>query len=393
MVSLLLAVIYLGFISLGLPDSLLGSAWPVMHEVFGVSVSSLGVATMLISGCTILSSLFSDRLIRRMGTYLVTVVSILLTVVGLLGFSLSTSFPCLLLFTLPYGLGAGAIDAALNDYIARHFSSRHMNWLHCFWGVGTIVSPYIMGYALTGGGGWQSGFRAIACIQGGILLLVLLSYPLWRLPAQREATPETPPRLLSFREKWRLPGAALLLFAFLAYCAAEGTVMAWASTYLVEARGIPEVTAARCGALFFIGVTVGRFLSGLFSARLGDRRMIRVGEAIALVGTVALFFPLPDLGAMLALIVIGLGCAPIYPSIIHATPDHFGADVSGSLIGLEMAFAYVGSTFMPPLYGMLAAYVSPRLLPAFLLFFLLLHTLLMFLAMRRFGARGVTDGD
>ena len=386
MVSLLLAVIYLGFVSLGLPDSLLGSAWPVMREAFGVSLPSLGIVTMLISGGTILSSLFADRLIRRIGTYFVTLASVCLTVIGLFGFSLARSFPMLLIFALPYGLGAGAIDTALNNYVALHFSSRHMNWLHCFWGVGTIVSPYIMGYCLTGAGGWQGGFRMVGCIQLVLLAVIAASCPLWRRPPQLGDAPEVPQRVLTLPEKWRTPGVPLVLLAFLAYCATEATVMSWASTYLVEARGIGEVTAAKCGALFFIGMTVGRFLSGFLSPRLGDRRMIAIGEGIAAVGILALFFPLPDLGAMMALVVIGLGCAPIYPAIIHMTPMNFGAELSGSIIGLEMAFAYVGSTFMPPLYGLIAGHLSPRLLPVFLTVFFTLHILLMSVAVRRCAA-------
>ncbi len=386
MVSLLLAVIYLGFVSLGLPDPLLGSAWPVMQEAFGVSLPSLGIVTMLISGGTILSSLFADRLIRRIGTYFVTIASVCLTVIGLFGFSLARSFPMLLVFALPYGLGAGAIDTALNNYVALHFSSRHMNWLHCFWGVGTIVSPYIMGYCLTGASGWQGGFRMVGCIQIALLAVIAASYPLWRRPPQLGDAPEVPQRVLTFPEKWRTPGVPLVLLAFLAYCATEATVMSWASTYLVEARGIDEVTAAKCGALFFIGMTVGRFLSGFLSPRLGDRRMIAIGEGIAAVGILALFFPLPDLGAMAALVVIGLGCAPVYPAIIHMTPANFGAELSGSIIGLEMAFAYVGSTFMPPLYGLIAGHLTPRLLPVFLTVFFTLHILLMSAAVRRCAA-------
>lgn len=376
MASLLLAVIYLGFISLGLPDSLLGSAWPVMQEAFGVPLASLGIVTMLISGGTILSSLFADRLIRALGTYLVTTLSICLTILGLFGFSFSSSFWMLCLFALPYGLGAGAIDAALNNYVALHFSSRHMNWLHCFWGVGTVISPNIMGFALAGHGGWQGGFRMVATVQCGLLLIVALSYALWRHPTHIGDTPDLPPRKLSFREKWKIPGVPLALFAFLAYCAAEATVMAWASTYLVTARGVEEVTAAKCGSLFFLGMTVGRFLSGLFSGRLGDRLLLRLGAGVAIGGVVLLFLPLSAPFAIAAFVLIGLGCAPIYPAIIHSTPANFGADVSQGIIGLEMSFAYVGSTLMPPLYGILANALSPRLLPVYLLCFLSLHVVL-----------------
>ena len=376
MASLLLAVIYLGFISLGLPDSLLGSAWPVMQEAFGVPFAALGIVTMMISGGTILSSLFADRLIRALGTYLVTTCSICLTLLGLIGFSFSSAFWMLCLFALPYGLGAGAIDAALNNYVALHFSSRHLNWLHCFWGVGTIISPNIMGFALAGRGGWQGGFRMVAVIQCGLLLIVALSYTLWKKPTHAGDTPEVTPLKLSFREKWKIPGVPLALFAFLAYCAAEATVMAWASTYLVTARGVEEITAAKCGSLFFIGMTAGRFLSGLLSGRLGDRLLLRIGAGIAVGGVLLLFLPLSASFAIAAFVLIGLGCAPIYPAIIHSTPANFGADVSQGIIGLEMSFAYVGSTLMPPLYGVLANLITPRLLPVYLLCFLSLHILL-----------------
>lgn len=383
MAGLLLAVIYLGFISLGLPDSLNGSAWPVMHEELGVSLSSLGIVTMLISGSTIISSLVSDKLTRRMGTYLVTVMSVLLTCVGIMGFSLSTSFWMLCLFTIPYGFGAGAIDAALNNYIALHFSSRHMNWLHCFWGVGTVISPYIMGYCLTASAGWRGGFRTVGFIQLALFLVIVLSYPLWRNPPHLSEQEEVEPLKLTLFEKLKRPGAVFLLLSFFCYCAAESTVMSWASTYLVTAREVEESTAAKCGSLFFIGMTVGRFLSGFVSQKLGDRRLIRVGLGVAGVGILLLFLPLPLSVTIAAFVIIGLGCAPIYPAIIHSTPANFGAEVSSGMIGLEMACAYVGSTFMPPVYGLLAEHLSPAVLPLFLTVFLGLHLLFMELLYRK----------
>lgn len=383
MAGLLLAVIYLGFISLGLPDSLNGSAWPVMHEELGVSLSSLGIVTMLISGSTIISSLVSDKLTRRMGTHLVTVMSVLLTCIGIMGFSLSTSFWMLCLFTVPYGFGAGAIDAALNNYIALHFSSRHMNWLHCFWGVGTIISPYIMGYCLTASAGWRGGFRAVGFIQLALFLVIVLSYPLWRNPPHLSGQEEVEPLKLTLFEKLKLPGAVFLLLSFFCYCAAEATVMNWASTYLVAAKAVEKSTAAKCGSLFFIGMTVGRFLSGFVSQKLGDRRLMRVGLGVAGVGILLLFLPLPLSVTIAALVIIGLGCAPIYPAIIHSTPANFGAEASSGMIGLEMACAYVGSTFMPPVYGLLAEHLSPAVLPLFLTVFLGLHLLFMELLYRK----------
>lgn len=383
MAGLLLAVIYLGFISLGLPDSLNGSAWPVMHEELGVSLSSLGIVTMLISGSTIISSLVSDKLTRRMGTHLVTVMSVLLTCIGIMGFSLSTSFWMLCLFTVPYGFGAGAIDAALNNYIALHFSSRHMNWLHCFWGVGTIISPYIMGYCLTASAGWRGGFRAVGFIQLALFLVIVLSYPLWRNPPHLSGQEEVEPLKLTLFEKLKRPGAVFLLLSFFCYCAAESTVMNWASTYLATAKAVEKSTAAECGSLFFIGMTVGRFLSGFVSQKLGDRRLMRVGLGVAGVGILLLFLPLPLSVTIAAFVIIGLGCAPIYPAIIHSTPANFGAEASSGMIGLEMACAYVGSTFMPPVYGLLAEHLSPAVLPLFLTVFLGLHLLFMELLYRK----------
>ncbi|MGM9609696.1 MAG: MFS transporter [Eubacteriales bacterium] len=383
MAGLLLAVIYLGFISLGLPDSLNGSAWPVMHEELGVSLSSLGIVTMLISGSTIVSSLVSDKLTRRMGTYLVTVMSVLLTCIGIMGFSLSTSFWMLCLFTVPYGFGAGAIDAALNNYIALHFSSRHMNWLHCFWGVGTIISPNIMWYCLTASAGWRGGFRAVGFIQLALFLVIVLSYPLWRNPPHLSGQEEVEPLKLTLFEKLKRPGAVFLLLSFFCYCAAEATVMYWASTYLATAKAVEKSTAAECGSLFFIGMTVGRFLSGFVSQKLGDRRLMRVGIGVAGVGILLLFLPLPLSVTIAAFVIIGLGCAPIYPAIIHSTPANFGAEASSGMIGLEMACAYVGSTCMPPVYGLLAEHLSPAVLPLFLTVFLGLHLLFMELLNRK----------
>ncbi len=371
MATLLISVIYLCFISLGLPDSLLGSAWPSMYPALGVSVSAMGIITMLISGCTIFSSLFADRVTRRFGTWGVTLVSILLTAVGLVGFSFSTHFAWLCVAAVPYGLGAGAIDAALNNYVALHYSSRYMSWLHCFWGVGTIVSPYIMGFALTRSYGWDSGYRVVAYVQIGIAVLMALSLPLWRRkPA--DGVDETSAPLLTFREKFRIPGVVYILLAFFSYCAMEGTVMVWSSTYLVEAGGMEEARAASFASMFFIGMTVGRFISGFITDRLGDKRLIRIGTAIAAVGVIMLFIPAGTTLSLVSLVVIGLGCAPIYPAIIHATPANFGRENSQAIIGLQMACAYIGSTFMPPVYGVIVDFLGAVYLPVFLLFFLVL---------------------
>ncbi|WP_261807204.1 MFS transporter [Lapidilactobacillus luobeiensis] len=386
MFSLLLVVIYAAFISLGLPDSLIGSAWPVMHGQLDVPVSYAGVATMIIAGGTIISSLFSDRLIRHLGAGLVTAVSVLTTAIALFGFSFSPSFLVLCLWAIPYGLGAGAVDAALNNYVALHYKSRQMNWLHCFWGVGAAISPAIMGNFLARDDNWQGGYRAVGYLQIGLTFILFLSLPLWqgqrsRKKAGRSAvksasdtgTSTTAKPRLGLTQIVKIPGVATALLAFFAYCSLEGTTGLWASSYLVQAKGVTPEVAARFASLFFLGITVGRFLSGLIADRWGDHQLVRVGISILLVGVFMLILPVRTTQlSLIGLVVIGLGCAPIYPAIIHATPMNFGAENSQAIIGVQMASAYVGSTFMPPLFGVLASNFSIGLYPVYLLIFALI---------------------
>ncbi len=367
---LLLSVIYLAFISLGLPDSLLGSAWPSLHISLGVPISYMGIVSMIISAGTICSSLFAERLTAKFDTHKVTAFSILLTSAALFCFSLANDFYLLCLIAIPYGLGAGAIDASLNNYVALHYNSKHMSWLHCFWGVGTVISPYIMSYALAHQV-WNQGYRAVSYIQLVIFAVVLFSFPLWKVNGKNEEkSKETKP--LGISGSMKIPGVPYLLIAFMAYCAAESTAMLWASSYLEEMIGLSKETAAAFGSLFFIGMTVGRFLSGFISDRLGDTRMIYLGSSVALVGVVLTALPLAPL-ASAGFIVTGLGCAPIYPSIIHSTPDHFGKENSAGIIGIQMASAYLGSLFMPPLFGLIAQHISISLMPLYLgIFFILM---------------------
>ena len=368
MYSLLLALIYLAFISLGLPDSLLGAGWPVMHLDLGVEVSYMGIVSMVISGGTIVSSLLSDRQTRKFGARWVTVVSVFLTAAALFGFSFSDRFWMLILFSIPYGLGAGAIDAALNNYIALHYSARHMSWLHCFWGVGTIVSPFIMSYALTSST-WNDGYRIVGYIQLGIGALLLATLSVWKINKTPEAQSQ---KSLGLIGAVKIKGVPLILLGFFAYCAAEATSMQWASTYFVEVKQISEAQAAQLASLFYIGITAGRFVSGFLSGKLGDRRMIVIGACILTCGIVLLFIPADVEVAIAGFIVIGLGCAPIYPSIIHSTPANFGAENSGAIIGIQMASAYVGSTFIPPLFGLIANRLGFNILPVYLLIFVAL---------------------
>ena len=370
MVHLLLAVIYLAFISLGLPDSLLGSAWPSMHLEFGVPVSYAGVISMIIALGTVVSSLQSDRLTRKLGAGMVTALSVLLTALALLGFSLSRSFCALCLLAIPYGLGAGSVDAALNNYVALNYASRHMSWLHCMWGVGTTVGPYVMEYALTGGQGWNAGYRYIAILQFALTLVIFVSLPLWKKRAAQTRTEDAAAdagRALPLREIVRIPGAKDVMVAFFCYCAVEATTMLWASSYLALGRGVSAEAAAGYASLFFIGITVGRALNGFLTMRFSDAQMIRAGQALVALGALLLLLPLGTGAALAGLVVIGLGCAPIYPCIIHSTPERFGADRSQALIGVQMASAYVGNCLMPPLFGLIANHISISLLPVFLL--------------------------
>ena len=383
MYSFLLALIYLAFISLGLPDSLLGSGWPVMHAELGVSVSFMGIVSMVISGGTIISSLLSDRLTRRLGTRIVTVLSVFLTVVALFGFSISTRFWMLIAFAVPYGLGAGAIDAALNNYVALHYKAKHMSWLHCFWGVGTIVSPFIMGYALTHST-WNAGYRIVGLIQLAIAVLLLVTLPVWKVNA--DAT-ETAGKRVGLRAALKIKGVPFLLLGFFAYCSAETTTMQWASTYFVEVKHLPAERAATLAALFYIGITAGRFLSGFLTEKLGDRGMIRLGAGVLACGIVALLLPVESYYlAFAAFLVIGLGCAPIYPCIIHSTPANFGAENSGAIIGIQMASAYVGSTFVPPLFGLVGKALGFSILPVYLAVFAALMLVMTELTFRTTGA-------
>lgn len=372
MFSLLLAIIYMAFISLGLPDSLLGSAWPVMQVELNAPLSLAGVIYMMVAAGTIVSSLLSDRMTRKFGAGLVTAVSVGMTAVALFGYSISTRPWMLMLWSIPYGLGAGAVDAALNNYVALHYSSRQMSWLHCFWGVGVSISPFIMSFCLGKQLGWQSGYRAVFVLQVVLTALLFFSLPLWKKPEQsatdengRPAAPKTLGQLLKIR------GVLCVLLMFFAYCSLENSAGLWASSYLVEARGIDETTAARFASLFFLGITVGRFLNGFVADKLGDRTMIRIGLCVAVVSILLILLPVNAL-SLAGLVLLGLGCAPVYPCVIHSTPANFGKENSQAIIGVQMASAYLGSTLMPPLFGILGQWLGMWIYPVFMLVFALL---------------------
>ena len=387
MLHLLLAVIYISFISLGLPDALLGSAWPSMYGEFGVPVSYAGGISMIIAVGTVISSLLSDRLTRKLGAGKVTAISVGMTAAAIFGFSISHSFGMLCLWAVPYGLGAGSVDAALNNYVALHFASRHMSWLHCMWGVGASLGPYIMGHALMAGGGWNMGYRYIALLQVVLTVVLLLSLPLWKAPTDNKADAEPAPAM-TLAQILRIPGSKAVMVTFFCYCAAEQTAGLWASSYLVLQKEVSTQTAASFAGLFFIGITVGRALSGFLTMKLSDTQMVRLGQGIIAAGIAAFLLPLGEYAALVGLILIGLGCAPIYPCIIHATPDHFGADKSQAIIGVQMASAYVGTCLMPPLFGLIANHITVSLFPFYLLAILILM-ILMHESLLKHSGKGV----
>ncbi len=389
MISLLLAIIYISFISLGLPDSLLGSAWPVIYPEFRVPVSYSGIIFMIISFGTVCSSLQSDRLTKKFGTGKVTAVSVAMTAAALLGFSCSHSFYALCLLAIPYGLGAGAVDAALNNYVALHFASRHMSWLHCMWGVGASVGPYIMSAAILRTSSWNMGYRIIGVLQVILSITIFISLPLWKKHtkasnAQGEKIESANP--IPLRDVVRFRGAKEIMAAFFCYCALEQTVSLWASSYLVLERGISETAATGFASLFFLGITFGRGVNGFLTIRFSDTQLIHMGQTVVGMGILLIALPIGNIAALAGFVAIGVGCAPIYPCIIHSTPAHFGKEHSQAMVGVQMASAYVGISIMPPVFGWIAGRVSIALLPLYL-FAILLLMVVMYQRMNKLTAK------
>ena len=367
-------MIYLSFISLGLPDSLLGSAWPAMNVSLNAPLWGAGLVQMLISFCTIISSLNSAKLIRRFGTGKLTAISVATMALALLGFSLAKNYAFLLLMAVPLGLGAGAVDAGLNNYVALHCEAKHMSWLHCFWGVGTIIGPMILSAVLRVGGSWATGYRAVGLIQCAVSALLFATLGMWkRGNIQQE---EYGAKALSVWEVLSLPGAKAGMVTFLCYCAVESTLGLWGATYISQVRGVDEATAASFGAMFYIGITVGRAISGFMAMKLLPKQMVRVGQALLALGCIFMMIPAGSTLSGIGLVVCGLGCAPIYPNIIQDTPVNYGTENSQAAIGVQMAFAYVGSTFLPSIFGALAGVGGYGLLPYFAISICVLMTVL-----------------
>lgn len=365
--TLLLGIIYVAFISLGLPDALLGAAWPSIQGEMGVPVSFAGIISIIISGGTIISSLFSDALTKRLGTGKVTVISVAVTAGALWGFSVSNSFWMLCVIALPYGLGAGAVDAALNNYVALHYEARHMSWLHCFWGVGASIGPYIMGACLVGGLPWTGGYRIISLLQMGLTAALFATLSLWKSGKAAEGGQQGARRDIGLREVFKLSGAKEAMVSFFCYCALELTAGLWAASYMVLNRGLSASAAAKWASLFYLGITMGRFVCGFITMKLNDRNMVRLGQAVTVGGIALLMLPLGQAVTGAGLVMVGVGCAPVYPALLHETPANFGEDVSQAIMGMQMACAYVGSMVMPSLFGMISGKTGIWLYPFYLL--------------------------
>ena len=372
MSSLLLAVIYLIFISLGLPDSLLGSGWPKMQTVFSVPSSYAGYVSMTISFMTIISALLSPRMIKHFHTKWITIVSIGLTIAGLLGFSMCSRYWMLFIFAVPYGLGAGAIDASVNHYVANNYSGSVMNFLHCFYGVGAVISPYIMALALKYAR-WNEGYSWTSYIQMFILFVCIISLPLWKTNGKEEE--EDHSDSVGIKEALKVPAVIFTLIAFYAYCAGEATCFLWTPSYFAGTKsGLSAETIASFGSLIFGGLMLGRLISGFISNKLGDRRLIRIGIFVELLGIIMVFLPVESyMVAAAGFVVIGTGMGPVYPAIQHMAPANFGKKYSAAVIGLQMAAAYVGSTFMPMIFGLLQQKIGIAIMPTYLLIFAIIN--------------------
>lgn len=368
--KILLIIIYIAFISLGLPDAILGSAWPMIHKDLNVLISYAGIPTMIVAGGTIISSFFSSKLIRRFGTGKVSTFSTFLTAVGLLGIYLSPNFLWICLLSVPLGLGAGAIDCALNNFVAINYKAKHMNWLHCFWGIGATSGPFIMSLFLFKENGWRMGYASIGIIQVILVISLFISLPLWK-KFEHISNEEENNRDVKVSTLLKLPGAKSALVSFFCYCAVEATAGLWISSFLVMKNNLSVELAAKWVSLYYLGITVGRFLAGFIAMKLNNKQMIRMGQTIAILGVILLSIYLPNNIQLVGIVLIGLGCAPIYPAMLHETPNRFGKEVSQGIMGIQMATAYIGSTFVPPLFGMLSKFSGFGILPFFLLVFLL----------------------
>lgn len=363
----LLVIIYISFISLGLPDSLLGSAWPIMQGDLSASFSYAGYIAMLTSAGTIISSLFSNRMIARYGTGKVTMVSVLMTAVALFGISAAPSVWVMFIMAVPLGLGAGSVDAGLNNFVALHYKAKHMSWLHCFWGIGATAGPMIMSLFLLRQGGWRMGYLTIALIQTILVIILFMALPLWKKTGDVNTESQKQTKVMTNREAIKVPLVKLALVSFFFYCAVELTVGLWCSSYLVSYRSFTAADAARTVSMFYAGITVGRLLAGFAAMKIPSKVMVRLGQIVCILGAVLLIVPFGSIACVVGTALLGLGCAPIFPSMLHETPTRFGAQNSQAIMGLQMAFAYIGNTVVPPLFGVVASATNIVIFPYFVM--------------------------
>jgi Fucose permease len=380
---LLLIVIYLAFISLGMPHSIIGSAWPSMYVQFGVDISAAGLISMIITGCTVISSFFSDKLANRLKTSVITLISVAATAFALLGISFSRSLVAVCILAVPLGLGSGLMDAVLNNFVALHYKASHMNWLHAFWGVGASIGPIILSFFLLRTGRWETGYRAISIIQFALIALLFVTIPLWKKIAAPQHNVQINPLPASKRKLLALPGAKATLFAFFCYCGVEVTVGLWGSSYLVIVRGIEKEVAAGWISLFYFGITFGRILSGFLVLKLSARRMIFIGYIFIAAGIAAFSIPFSGVVTAIGLFLIGTGCGPVIPCTIHETPNNFGKENSQALIGMQMSSTFLGGAVLPPLFGVLGSIISYSLLPLYLCLFLVIMGVMFILVYKK----------
>lgn len=385
MAAFFLIMIYMAFISLGLPDSLLGVAWPLMQLEYGAPFEAAGLVSMFIAGSTIVSSFASGAVHKRLSTGKITFISCLMTAASLLGFSFAPSLIWLLFLAIPLGLGAGSVDAALNNYVAAHYKAHHMSWLHCFWGVGATLGPIIMSRFIARQNSWRNGYIAVSVIQFVLVVLLFFALPLWNRMAKevnsnpadlnegekdsKTALPHEPENKV---KPLQIKGVKLALVSFLFYCGAEATMGLWGSSFLVNVKELPAAVAAQWVSTYYAGITVGRLITGFITMKVSNRILIRMGQTTALAGVILLLLPLPSIFSLVGFIMVGLGCAPVFPCMVHETPTRFGKENSQAIIGYQVALAYTGSTFLPPLLGLIAARTTIKIFPFFVLAYIIL---------------------
>ena len=370
MATALLIIIYIAFIGLGIPDSLFGTAWPAIYSEFELPISFGSFATIIISCGTVLSSVISSKIISRLGTNKVSAYSTLLTALALLGFSFAPNLWVMCFWAIILGIGAGAIDVALNNYVAIHYSATHMSFLHCFYGVGVSVSPYILSLVIAGNFGWRGGYRIAFAIQLIITLLLFLSLPLWRKAHGGEnESEENTHKDLSFGSVLKIPGVKMMCSLFIASCAIECTCGGWGSTFLVEYKHLPAEKAAQIIMIYYIGMTLGRFLSGVLAAKLHSWKIIKLGQIVLGLALLLLILPGGVHLCALGMFLIGLGNGPLFPNFNYLTPENFGSDISQSVIGIQMASAYIGIMVAPAVCGLLGQVFGMVIFPFYLILF------------------------